>query len=276
MFFWVVGANGMLGSSFCKLFKEKKIPFFSTSKGEADITDFSSLQKIYLEKKPTHIINCAAYTNVEKSEEDGETAFLVNERGIGNLAEIVQGKLVHFSTDYVFDGRKKTPYFETDIPCPINVYGESKLAGERVLFKRKPDALCIRISWLFGGQDDFVSKMTRLMQQKKVLKVVDDQIGCPSFSDDVALFTFEMLSEEGIFHFIQGEQTSWYGFAREIFSLLNKKKSLLCTKIEPIDTKNFVTKAKRPLYSVLGSSKIQSRIKSTQTWQRALEEFING
>lgn len=276
MLIWIVGCSGILGGSFCKLLHEKNIPFFSTTKDQADITDLSALQKIIQKKNPTHIINCAAYTEVEKAEEEEEKAFLVNSQGIANLASVSRGKLIHFSTDYVFDGKKKTPYLEEDDPCPINVYGKSKLAGEKILFKMKTNALCIRISWLFGGENDFVSKILKLMNQKKSLSMVYDQIGVPCYAKDVAAFTLGMLEREGIYHYSSLESSSWYEFAKEIFFLTNKKKSLLCEEIKPIVTKDFKTKARRPLYSVLGSSKIHFQAKNPRTWKCALKEYIDG
>lgn len=277
MHIWVVGKEGMLGSYFSKILKEQEISFYSTSKKEVDITDIASIKASIAQNNPTHIINCAAYTNVEKAEEEIEKAFSINGGGVENLALAASNcKLVHFSTDYIFDGAKKKPYVEEDLPSPLNVYGQSKLAGERALFKIKPDALVIRISWLYGGKTDFVAKMIDLFEKRNQLSIVSDQIGRPTYAKDVVLYTLASLEKSGLYHFAQEGEISWYEFAKEIFSIESRKKRFLCKKIEPIETKNFPTKAARPLYSVLGSSKMHSRTKKARPWQMALKEYLHG
>lgn len=277
MLIWVIGKNGMLGSYFCKALKKEKIPFFSTSHKQVDITKNALIKQCIAKRKPTHIINCAAYTNVEKAEEEKEKAYSLNCDGIVNLARAAKScKLIHFSTDYVFDGTKQDPYLEEDQTNPINVYGKSKLAGERLLLEIKPDALVFRISWLYGKKGDFVSKMLHLFKKKETLSVVADQIGCPTYAKDVVTSVLSMLDAEGLYHYVQEETCSWYIFAKKILEYESHVNMVLCKSIEPVLTINYQTKARRPLYSVLGSSKIQSHIKKTRPWFVALKEYLHG
>jgi len=277
MLIWVIGKKGILGSWFCRILEEKKIPFLATSSDEVDLLLPDSIESFIKQKKPTHIINCAAYTDVEKAEEEGDKAFLLNSFAIEVLAKKTPGcKIIHFSTDYVFNGEKKESYVEGDETCPINVYGQSKKEGEKKLFALHEDALCIRISSLFGGKNDFISKMEHLFLTKENLAVVNDQIICPTFAKDVAEATLLLLNERGLFHFSNSSFCSWYDYALFLFREKKKKKHLKCQRIEPILTKDFSTKAKRPLYSVLSLSKIRTFGVKSRDWQLALEESLNG
>jgi len=272
---WVIGKKGMLGSWFCKILSEKSIEFIATDRNQVDLQNFDQISNFLNTYKPTHIINCAAYTNVEKAEEDKQKAFNANCHGVKNLAQASKKvKLIHFSTDYVFGGEKLKPYKEDDPVNPINVYGQSKLDGESELFKNHDRALCLRISWLFGAKNDFVSKMRSLFQSKEKLSIVSDQVGCPTYAKEVVLTTLDLIDEKGLFHFSSSGFCSWYEFAK--FILESEKKPTLCKSIEPILTKNFPTKAKRPLYSVLDLSKIRKTGIKPRPWQSGVEEFING
>lgn len=277
MLIWVIGKKGILGSWFCRILKEKKISFIATSFDEVDLLLPNSIESFIEQKKPTHIINCAAYTDVEKAEEERDKAFLLNSFAIELLAKKASScKIIHFSTDYVFNGEKRKSYVEDDETCPINVYGQSKQEGEKKLFALHEDALCIRISSLFGGNNDFISKIERLLLTKESLSVVKDQIICPTFAKDVVEATLLLLNVRGLFHFSSSSSCSWYDYALFLFRENKMKKHLKCEGIKPILTKDFSTKAKRPLYSVLSLSKIQTFGVKSRDWQLALEEYLDG
>ena len=274
---WVTGSLGMLGSSIVSLLEKRKIPFFATDKMDADITDFAKLASFSEKKYFTHIINCAAYTNVEKAEKEKELAFQTNAKGVQNLALLAKerkAKLVHFSTDYVFDGRKRSPYVEEDLPNPLNEYGKSKLKGEEYILSLLEDALILRTSWLFGlGGMNFVTKMLHNMEERKEIEIVEDQIGRPTCCSDLAEALLLLISERGIFHFANREATSWYLFGKTIWEETNKMGfSLRCEKIVPVKS---VSKINRPLYSVLATDKAERILGGKlKDWQTLLPAYL--
>lgn len=262
---WIVGKHGLLANAFCTFLEREGIPFISTSREEVDITKKKEIDAFINRHDLSHIINCAAYTNVERAEEEKEIAFLLNQTAVHHLASSCfekKLKLVHFSTDYVFSGKKLRSYLETDTTEALNIYGQSKLAGEKEALSILKDALVIRISWLFGRDGtSFVSKMKELMLTQTELRIIDDQIGRVSFAEDVARATLSILDQSGIFHFANKGILSWYEFAIEIQKqLLSKDLLLACRNIYPVKTSTYSQKAVRPLFSVLDTTKIENSL----------------
>lgn len=278
---WVIGAFGMLGSSVSSCLSEHKIDFLKSFKKDADITELESLRSFAKDKEITHIINCAAYTKVDLAEKEEELAIRINVRGpenLGMVAKEISAKVMHFSTDYVFDGQTSHPYLETDSAAPLNTYGRTKWEGEQGLLKVFPDACIIRTSWLFGlNGPNFISKMIHLMQQKKEIQVASDQIGKPTFCGDLAQAAIELLDSSGIYHFANYQTASWYDLTRTIYDEAKKRGfDINCEKIIPITTDQFPSVAKRPQYSVLDTTKIETLLgKSPRPWEDAVKDYIH-
>ena len=279
----VTGSNGQLGSEIkdvvtnCKDFK-----FFFRDLPELNICNADALNTFILNKNINAVINCAAYTAVDKAEEDTETAKRVNAKGVFNLVkamENVNGKIIHISTDYVFDGTKTLPYDEEDIVNPIGVYGNTKREGELAVINSSIEGIVIRTSWLYSAYgNNFVKTMIHLGKEKKKLNVIFDQIGTPTFAGDLANTCLAILSNEQnridkagkVYHFSNEGVASWYDFATAIMEL----GSLDC-KVRPIETKDYPTPAKRPHYSVLNKTKIKTDFNiEIPYWRDSLEKCI--
>jgi dTDP-4-dehydrorhamnose reductase len=204
------------------------------------------------------VINAAAYTAVDRAESEQDLAFAINRDGARILAEAcatIGLPFIHVSTDYVFDGTKRSPYVETDPVAPVSVYGQSKEAGERAVFEFCPHAMVFRTSWVFGIEGaNFVKTMLRLGRERPLLRVVNDQFGCPTFADDLAhaLISAAARYEPGLYHLAGTGHTTWYGFAREIFA------GHTTPDVEPITTADYPTPAKRPANSVLDCTKART------------------
>jgi len=255
----IIGSNGMLGSDLCKVFPDA----VKLTHQDLDITDREQVIESILKIKPDVVINAAAYTNVDGCEDNKELAFQVNGYGPGYIAEAcarVGAKLVHFSTDYVFDGSKKE-YVESDIPNPINVYGHSKLLGEKKIIENMDDYRIVRISWLFGIHGkNFVETMLKLSGEMDTVKVVNDQFGKPTYTMDLANKIRETIElDPGIYHITNDGVCSWYEFASSIIDNL-----IPCTSEE------FPRKAKRPKYSVLTNTKTEPM----RHWREALKDYL--
>jgi dTDP-4-dehydrorhamnose reductase len=255
----IIGANGMLGSDLCKVFPESVM----ITHKELDITNRDQVMETIQKIKPTFVLNAAAYTNVDDCEENQELAFQVNGYGPGHIAEacsIVGAGLVHFSTDYIFDGTKKS-YIESDIPNPINVYGHSKLIGENKIIENIDDYRIIRISWLFGIHGkNFIETMLRLSREMDIVKVVNDQFGKPTYTLDLAKKVKEIIKlDPGIYHITNDGICSWYEFA-----------STIIDNTVPCSSEEFPRKAKRPRYSVL----VNTKTKQMRHWKEALKDYL--
>lgn len=276
----ITGANGMLGHAIMEAFKDWQP--IGLDKEKLDITDEKAVLERMGKLKPQIIINCAAYTNVDKAEEEKKLAFKVNAEGVKHLAlaaSRVGAILVHYSTDYVFDGKKKEGYSEDDIPqSPVNVYGESKLAGEQELQRT---VLCkfylIRTSWLFGPHGkNFVRTIIELNENNSQLKLVRDQWGKPTYTKDLTKATRKLIEDKapfGIYHLVNESATNWYEFAKAIISSLpqtvygNKKKGI---NLLPISSDESPRPAKRPSYSIL----INTKRPLLRPWGEALNEYL--
>lgn len=277
---WICGSSGMLGSHFKQILTERSLPFIATNSAQMDITKLDPVSDFVRVQKVTHILNCAAYTGVDKAEREAKQAYITNAIGPYNLGIAGRrhgARVIHFSTDYVFDGDSKIPYSE-EYPCtPIGAYGMSKLAGEIKLLDAHDHACVIRTSWLFGlSGKNFVQTMLQLMSERESLKVVYDQIGRPTYCQDLAEASLDLLDEEGIYHFANSCETSWYHFAEEICKQAKELGyPLNVEKIQPITTAEYPTQAIRPKYSTLNTKKIECRLGLTpRPWQEALNEYL--
>ena len=262
----VTGSNGQLGSEIKDLVTNyKDFNFFFRDLPELNICDAEALNTFIFNQNINAVINCAAYTAVDQAEEDVEIAEQVNSIGVLNLVNAlkkVNGKLIHISTDYVFDGNSFLPYQELDELNPIGIYGETKRAGELVILNSSIDALVIRTSWLYSAYgNNFVKTMLKLGHERDELEVIFDQVGTPTYASDLAKTCLNILLDESsenismkgkIYHYSNEGVTSWYDFAKAIMEL----GSLDC-KVRPIQTRDYPTPAKRPHYSVLNKSKIK-------------------
>lgn len=257
----VTGSNGQLGSELKELASQYEgFTFVFADLPELDVSDPEQLEDFIREKSFTHLINCAAYTAVDKAESDPETAYSVNALGPANLAAIALKyniKLVHTSTDYVFRGDKNEALKEEEAPQPSSVYGKSKLAGEQVVLSSGADSVIIRTSWLYSSfGTNFVKTILRLSSEKDELKVVADQFGNPTYAADLAEVIMKLIIkgiEPGvqIFHYSNSGEISWYEFAREIINYAGKN-----CRVLPVKTEEYPVAAKRPAFSVMSKEKI--------------------
>ena len=268
----VVGHKGMLGTELMNLLGSAAR---GVDVGDIDITDLESVQRVLVTLKPRVVINAAAYTDVDGCESNVELAMQVNGEGVGHLSMVTKeigAKLVQVSTDYVFDGGKGAPYQEEDLPAPLSIYGESKLAGEmNCCFN--PDHLIVRTQWLYGhAGNNFVETMLRLAGERSELAVVDDQIGSPTWTYHLALAIKALIDKDcrGTYHAANAGFVSWNGFAKEIFRLAG-----LPTVVNPMTTTELGRPATRPLYSTLDCGKLtQDTDFSPESWQEALKRYL--
>jgi dTDP-4-dehydrorhamnose reductase len=277
----VTGANGQLGQAIQSISGNyPEIDFVFCSSADLDITNLNHIQETFIRFKPSYCINVAAYTAVDKAESELEKAYLINVVGPKNLAEICKDKntiLLHVSTDFVFDGSKKTPYTEEDFPNPTGVYGKTKLDGEKAVQEIFDNYFIIRTSWVFSiFGNNFMKTMLRLASERESLSVVNDQIGTPTNAVDLAEVLVKMIyyternkntfDYYGIYNFSNEGKCSWYDFAKKIFEVNNIKIDL-----KPILTTSFPTPAKRPSYSVLDKSKIKNTFGiKIREWQETI------
>jgi len=266
----IIGAKGMLGHELAKAFLDWKPFLWDTD--EIDITNQAQVNEKISDLAPELIVNAAAYTNVDGCETNEALATKVNGIAVGYLAEVaskINATLVHYSTDYVFDGDKKEGYGEDAEPNPINAYGRSKLVGEKAIQSSVlKNWYIIRTAWLYGKDGkNFVETMLSLAEKGQPIKVIDDQVGSPTYAVDLAQATRELVENKkpsGIYHRTGSGQTSWYGFAKEIFEVFGKSVDL-----SPCATSEYPLPAKRPAWSVLQSTKL----KPMRDWKEALKDY---
>jgi dTDP-4-dehydrorhamnose reductase len=280
----ITGSNGQLGSEIKELENnDKKVDLIFKDLPELDICNVEALQAFILDNNINAVINCAAYTAVDKAEEESIIATKVNYEGVLNIVNALQtvnGKLIHISTDYVFDGNHFLPYRESDSVSPIGVYGETKRAGELAVINSDIDSIVIRTSWLYSSYgNNFVKTMLRLGNEKENLGVIFDQVGTPTYARDLAKTCLEILtgvnsvkiSKNGnLYHYSNEGVASWYDFAISIMELGGEN-----CKVKPIQTKDYPTLAKRPHFSVLNKSKIKTDFKiEIPYWRDSLKDCI--
>ena len=255
----VTGANGQLGNSIRQLSAGyPQFAFVFTDVDTLDICDAQAVNAFVKEKQVDYIINCAAYTAVDKAEDDEALCLRINRdavRNLGEAARMAGARVIHVSTDYVFDGTSSIPYTTLDAPNPINVYGKSKLAGELLALAHNPLSQVIRTSWIYSEYgNNFVKTMIRLADEgREVISVVDDQIGCPTYAGNLAQFIIELIQkpvEERLLHYSDGEAMSWCQLTKQIF-VARQEVGKTVSRLTPIPTSEYPTTAVRPNYSVL-------------------------
>ena len=277
----VIGATGQLGSDLVRTFDQPG-ELVALDTRDVDILDAARTRSILEALQPTCVINTAAYNLVDRAEDDGRSAFALNAVAVGTLAAVCQAagaRLVHFSTDYVFDGAKRTPYLETDSPQPVSVYGESKLAGERLALERCERSVIFRVCGLFGlagslgkGKGNFVETMLRLAREGRPLRVVSDQVLCPSYTLDLARKVWKVLPKVAhpIYHLTNAGQVSWYEFARRALELAG-----LTADLTPVTAAEYGARARRPAYSVLAHAHLAALGEDDlRPWDAALPAYV--
>jgi len=261
----ITGSNGQLGSEIRELASAYTLyEFLYTDVAELDITDEEEVNYFFELHSPDVVINCAAYTAVDKAETDEETAFRVNALATGNLARAASDSgafMVHISTDYVYDGENFRPYIETDLINPVSVYAKSKAAGEEAVQLAGGKAIIIRTSWLYSAfGNNFIKTMMKYGKERDALNVVFDQVGTPTYAHDLAkaildIIPMAMIDERiEVYHYSNEGVASWYDFAKAIHQIAN-----ITCRVNPIPTRDYPLPAKRPFYSVLDKSKIKKR-----------------
>ena len=276
----VTGANGQLGRELRNVL-ESEIPgkTIYTDVAELDLTDAKGVDDFFKKNDISHVVNCAAYTAVDKAEEEKLECAAININAVKNLAnaaDAIGAKIIHISTDYVFDGTAHRPYKESDKVNPISQYGTTKRKGETALLALAPESIIIRTSWLYSPYgNNFVKTMLRLGAEQSKIKVVSDQIGTPTYALDLARAIYMVLMShqwvEGIFHFSNEGVCSWYDFAKSIYRIAGIDKC----EIKPIPTEEYPTAASRPFYSVLDKTRIKATygVKAPY-WEDSLIECI--
>ncbi len=282
---FLIGVDGQLGTDIEQCFTSKGIEVLGLiGLKEIDICDYNeSLDKVR-DSKPDLVINTAAFHNVDLCEDEPEMAFKVNVGGVKNIAEICSEldiPLMHFSTDYVFDGEKKSPYLEDDCPGPLSIYAISKHGGERVVQYMLDRYYIIRLSGLYGhagctgkGNMNFIETMLKLAESKKEIKVVDDQVLTPTSTIDVAekLYELIMTGKYGLYHMTNTGSCSWFEFACEIFKIMG-----INIDVVPVSSEEFAAKAIRPRYSVLNNANLKDvGISDLRQWKTALKNYLTN
>ena len=269
MFILVTGASGQLGKSIKNLVKKDKIKhnFIFVTRNQLDLSNLKNITSYFKEKNFDLIINCAAYTKVDKAEAQKEQANLINHLAVAKISEMAKKnntKLIHISTDFVFDGNKNKPYLENDFTSPLNIYGKTKLAGETAMLSiMKFNAIIIRTSWVYSEYgNNFVDTILRLSKKGDDLNIVSDQIGSPTYAGDLAKTIMNIIKnqdfmmseiESQIYHYSNLGECSWYDFAKEIVDISGVKCS-----INAINTKDYPTDAERPKYVLMSKEKISN------------------
>jgi dTDP-4-dehydrorhamnose reductase len=275
----VTGANGQLGSEIKYLSKFHNINFTFTDIEELDITSMDEIEGFFSSQEFGYIINCAAYTAVDKAEEEKEEADLANHIAVKNLAVMsskFNAKLIHISTDFVFDGSSSIPFTEEDKTNPVSVYGKTKLAGEKAVLKHGSEVIIIRTSWLYSSfGNNFVKTMIGLTKKRNSIGIVFDQLGTPTYARDLAEAVLNIINSQdfltGVYHYSNEGVASWYDFTKAIVEIAGIKCS-----IDPIETYQYPTPAKRPAYSILNKAKIKKAYNmEIPYWKTSLEKCIN-
>ncbi len=276
MRFLITGANGQLGIEFQRILKEFGHEILALSKEDLDITDLTKVKETISKFNPQIILNCAAYNFVDKAEEDFDTAYNINAQGVRNLAFASKKKnihIIHFSSDYVFDGTKEDFYTEDDKPNPINNYGKSKLLGEEFLKEETDNFLIFRVSWVFGkGKQNFLYKLMEWAKSKKVLKIVYDQISVPTYTEDIASITMFAINKGlcGLYHLTNSGYASRYEVARYFLERVGLNNLIL-----PVSSDYFPSPAKRPYFSAMSNANISKELNiEIPHWKVGVDRYI--
>ena len=282
---WIIGNNGMLGKELSLLLDASNISYMGTDK-EIDITDINVLQSFSVGKDINWIVNCAAYTAVDKAEDERDLCYKINVTGSENIAKTARklnAKLIYISTDYVFDGMKNSAYNEEEKVNPLSVYGKTKLEGESKTLEHNQESIILRTAWLYGQYGkNFVFTMLNLMKTREEIGVVSDQWGAPTWTKDLAEAIFTIIKKNipayGIYNASGEGKTSWYEFAKEIQDIAYQKRLLNNKiKINSLKTEEYPTKAIRPGYSLLDKSKLKNTFDFVfPDWKESLKSFFNN
>ncbi|MEW7279399.1 dTDP-4-dehydrorhamnose reductase [Aquimarina sp. 2201CG1-2-11] len=274
----MTGSNGQLGKCIQKIEEEyPSLSFCFVDSKELNIGQESLVRNFFKGKFFDFVINCAAYTNVDKAEKEAEKAFLVNAEGVKNLAEVCKqnnSTLIHISTDYVFDGEKQTPYTECDLTNPINIYGKSKRDGEKHIEEVLEKYFIIRTSWLYSEfGHNFFKTIIKKSESEQQLSIITSEIGTPTNANDLVDFIMHLIKNQskkhGIYNYSNLGEATWYDFAKEILRVFSKLDSVQLKK-----TDNYITFARRPRYSVLEKEKVKSTFDLTiPDWKKSLENL---
>lgn len=272
----ITGGNGQLGNDFQRLFDQLHIEYIATDVQELDITDIAKVREFVQRRKISCIINCAAYNNVDKAEDEPELCKKINTeapRDLAIIAKEIGAEYMTYSTDFVFDGKKKSPYIEEDIPNPLSVYGRTKYEGEQEVLKANSNSFVIRTSWVFGiANNNFNKQVIAWSQSKNELFIVDDQISSPTYSRDLAYFTWKLLQTKkyGLYHFSNAGEASKYDQAKYVLDKIGWKGNLKRAK-----TNDFILKAKRAEYTKLDSNKLEKLIgEKIPSWKLEIDSFL--
>ncbi|MDT8390976.1 MAG: dTDP-4-dehydrorhamnose reductase [Lentisphaeria bacterium] len=278
MTYLITGASGQLGTEFVHHFQKRGLPFAAPPETHLDITNAACVKEAIAAFKPSVILNCAAYNDVEKAEEDATVANAVNGQAVEILAEACKRNkifLVHYGTDFVFDGLKEAFYTEEDQPGPLNNYGLSKLLGERYLKESGCLFLLFRVSWVFGpGKQNFLYKLQTWSASKPVIKVVDDQVSVPTYTGDIVSATVKALEQnlEGLYHLTNNGCASRYDIARFFLGKTGYQGEII-----PVSTSAFPSKVARPAFSAMSNDKLSSTLQiSIPTWENAVDRFVKS
>ncbi|MDN3507060.1 MAG: dTDP-4-dehydrorhamnose reductase [Simkaniaceae bacterium] len=279
---WILGAGGLLGCALIDCCQAQGISFVASKRKDADITDLGQLDALAKKHQCTHIINCAAFTNVDGAEKESRAAYLVNSTGAENTAQVAREngmRLVHVSTDYVFDGEKTSPYTEEDVPSPLNIYGKSKWEGEQRVLEQFPSACIVRTSWVFGHEgSSFISSVMKWLKDKEHIQAVEDQINRATYNRDLAQVLIDLCCHSGLYHFANAGALSRFRIAEDFYSEARARgMSLKCQKITPVSYSAFPVASVRPNYSVLDTSKVTKALgRSPRSWETVLKEYIDA
>tara|TARA_R110002072_G_scaffold121618_3_gene255687 strand:+ start:8637 stop:9524 length:888 start_codon:yes stop_codon:yes gene_type:complete len=284
----VTGSEGQVGVELKRLAEQRGINSIYANKEELDITQLARLERVVEEKQPSIIINAAAYTAVDKAEGEVDTAISVNKEGSANLAKVCKSAnipLLHISTDYVYDGKKDSPYFESDRPNPESIYGKSKWEGEEAIQKELQEHIILRTSWVFNSSgQSFPKTMLQLANERDTLNIVDDQFGSPTWAGDIAGVLLDIAIRHiqkqdinwGLYHYTGAPVTTWFGFAKTIIEQASQQGILKqMPTLNAISSNDYPTAAKRPKNSVLNCQKISRELGVMQTdWHVGLEKIL--
>ncbi|MEG0237397.1 dTDP-4-dehydrorhamnose reductase [Cetobacterium sp.] len=273
----ITGANGQLGYDFQRIFKERNLDFIATDYKELDITNIDVVREFVKDKKINLIINCAAYNNVDKAEEEKDMCYKLNAaapRDLALVAKEIGADYITYSTDFVFDGSKNTPYTEEDTPKPLSVYSEAKAEGERLVLETYDKSFIVRTSWVFGiANNNFNKQVINWSKSRDILGIVDDQVSVPTYSYDLALYSLKLLETKkyGLYHLSNSGVASKYDQAKYVLDSIGWKGTLNRAK-----NSDFILPAKRAEYSKLDSSKIETVIgEKIPTWESGIDRFLN-
>ena len=278
----VTGASGQLGSEVIRLLQGQDHELLAPRRESLDFQQPQQVTDYISQNRPEVVINCAAYTQVDQAESEPDAAFVINRDAVASLAQAIArtgGRLLHVSTDFVFDGQQQQPYRESDSPNPMSVYGQSKLAGEQAVLEALPGAIILRTAWVYASHGrNFVKTMLRLAGEGKPLRVIADQQGTPTWAADIAAVVLRLVDRDtsGLFHYTNAGSTSWHGFASAILEEARTIGYDIKTReVEPIPTSEYPTPARRPAYSVLDTGKITSFLSlSIPDWRDSLRHML--